>query len=115
MIVAIRPLALAVLLAAMGACIGRGPGLVPEGTRGAHAKIRVNIKKVSGTCTLKTIEKHHRVLLEEEDELIWRIKDADKCLADVDLVVKWDSGTGASKCTEISTKSHGNKNEMKCP
>lgn len=110
--IAIRALAVGMLLAAVAACSGPGPG--PSGARGAHAKIRVNIKKESSVCTLKVIEKHHRVLLDEEDQLIWRIKDVDRCLNDFDLVVKWNSGAGASKCAEISTKTHGNKTEMKC-
>ena len=81
------------------------------GGKGAHAKIRINFK---ADCTLRTIPKNHEVLLDEEELLVWRIKDQYGCLKDADLVIRWGTGNGPSMCSEISTATHGNKTEIKC-
>lgn len=105
-----RALAVAVMFAALAAC-GTQPGGALR--KGGHHKIRVVIKKDNGVCKSRTIPKHHEVLIPDEDQLIWDIKDRDNCLNAHDLVIKWTSGN-ATSCAEITTKANGNKTEIKC-
>ena len=104
----LRVLSVTVVLAALAACSTK-----PMGAKGPHSKIRVVITNAGKGCTSRTVPKHHEVILADEDELVWDIRDKDKCLADKDLVIKW-VGSNASKCREINTKENGNKSTIKC-
>ena len=83
--------------------------------RGAHARVRILLKKTEGVCKSRTIPKSHAVLKGEEDEIVWDIKVKDECLADADLVLKWVVSTkNPTECSEISTATHGNKSRIQC-
>jgi hypothetical protein len=107
--VVLRVFTVAVVLAVLAAC-GRGQPAVPFN---ANGKIRINIKKDAGKCVSRTVPKHHEVILADETELVWDIRDPNDCLAANDLVIKWTS-TNASKCSEVTTKANGNKSQIKC-
>ena len=92
-------------------------GLLDGGgsARGAHARVRILLKKDGEVCKSRTIPKSHAVLKGEEDEIVWDIKVKDECLADADLVLKWVVSTkNPTKCPEISTATHGNKSRIRC-
>ena len=104
--------ALLLLIAIVGCATLGGGG----GARGAHARVRILLKKDNeGNCKSRTIPMSHAVVKGEEDEILWDIKVKDNCLADSDLVLKWVVSTkNPTQCSEISTATNGNKSRIEC-
>ena len=100
-------LALAVVAAACGA-------FEMQGGKGAHHKLRITVyKNGEGKCISRTVPKHHEVIIPDEDEIVWEIKEKDNCLEGKNLVIKWTTGN-ATNCSEITTDKNGNKNQIQC-
>jgi len=99
----------------MMALVGCGGGqIVPMGAKGHYGTARLLFKSDgSGGCKLRTTPKVFEILVPDEDEVVWDIKDNGKCLDDKDLVIKWGRNN-PTVCTEVTTKANGNKSQIKC-
>jgi hypothetical protein len=112
------------------ACLAVGPAGPPgPGAAKVHASARILLKENAG-CKSRTIPKSHILLKDDEDEIVWDIKQQGNCLpGDTQLVLKWvdidpmdpskktvitDRTKVPTECLEINTKDNGNKSKISC-
>jgi hypothetical protein len=94
--------------------LATGCGQQAQPLRKSHAAARILVKKdANGDCKSRTIPKHHMLLKDDEDEIVWDIKVKDGCLANADLVLKW-TAMNPTACAEVSTAANGSRSTIRC-